>query len=76
MGAIIKSGNAAHDAALLAAEATRTAALQASGLTQAQAKAADIAYARAALASCAANNSGVGVAFFQEMLVELGTGGR
>jgi hypothetical protein len=48
--AVIKTGtNSAHDADLLAAEQTRQQALSVPGLTQAQARQADINYARAAL---------------------------
>lgn len=70
----IITGLPAHDAALVAAEQTRQVAL--AGMpTQAAARTADIAYARAALASCKANNGGIGATFWQEMLMELGTGG-
>jgi hypothetical protein len=71
---VIRTGSKVHDDALLAAEQTRQQSVGGSP-TAAQVKAADIAYARAALASCKANNNGSGVEQFSTMLRELGTGG-
>jgi hypothetical protein len=51
-----KTGVKAHDDAIAAAEIQRQNAAP-PGSTQATYKAADLAYARAALASCIANNS-------------------
>ena len=73
--AVIKTGNSQHDADLAAAEGTRQVALGAAGLTQVQARTADIAYARTCLASSIAKNNGANAALFKEMLMELGTGG-
>jgi hypothetical protein len=69
--AVIKTGKVAHDAALLSAEQTRQQSIV-PGASQATCKAADLAYARAALASCIANNNGSGAAQFSAMLRELG----
>jgi hypothetical protein len=55
---IVYSENATHRAALLAAENTRNASYAAAAGNQASIKAADIVYARAALASAKANNCG------------------
>jgi len=66
-----KTGKASHDSALLSAEQTRQATIV-PGASQATCKAADLAYARAALASCIANNNGGGAAQFSVMLRELG----
>jgi hypothetical protein len=66
-------GPKAHQDALLAAAAVHQAASV--GATAAQLKAADIAFARSARASCLNNNGGAGVAQFVSMLMELGTGG-
>jgi hypothetical protein len=71
---VFKTGNKGHDDALLAAEQTRQAA-NVSGASQATVRAADIAFARSAKASCLANNSGSGAEQFTVMLRELGTGG-
>ena len=70
---IVYSENATHRAALLAAENTRNASYAAAAGNQASIKAADIAYARAALASAKANNCGVSQ--WQDMLRELGVTG-
>ena len=70
---VYRTGNKPHDDALLAAELARQVASV--GATAAQLKAADIAYARAARASCINNNGGSGVEQFSTMLRELGTGG-
>jgi hypothetical protein len=52
---VIKTGNAVHDAALLAAEQTHQAAIV--GATAAQIRAADLAFLRACRDSCIKNNS-------------------
>ena len=70
---IVYSENATHRAALLAAENARNASYAAAGGNQASIKAADITYARAALASAKANNCGVSQ--WQDMLRELGVTG-
>jgi len=67
----IITGNKVHDDALLAAEHTRQIA-SAGNPSQATLRAADLAYARACLASCKANNGGAGAQLFQTMLRELG----
>ncbi len=69
---VIYSENAAHRAAILAAEQARQAACV-PGAGQATLRAADITFARAALASCLAN--GVSPAQFVTALRELGTNG-
>jgi len=69
---VYRTGNKPHDDALFAAEQARQQASV--GATAAQLKAADIAYARAARASCIANNASSGVEQFSTMLREL-TGG-
>jgi hypothetical protein len=67
----IVTGNPPHDAALLRAEHDHQVAL--AGMpSQATAKTADLAYARACLASCKANNGGFGATLFLGMLKELG----
>jgi hypothetical protein len=71
MGAVIKTGVTAHDTALINAERTRQATIVA-GASMATVKAADIAFARAALASCLSNNGGAGAAQFTSMLLENG----
>jgi hypothetical protein len=70
---VFKTGNKNHDDALVAAEQARQVANV--GATAAQTKANDIAYGRAAKASCVSNNGGSGVEQFTVMLRELGTGG-
>jgi hypothetical protein len=69
---IIQSGNGAHSASIVVAEGTRQVAL-AGTPTMAQAKAADIIFHRACLASAIAN--GVSTVQFSTALKELGTGG-
>jgi hypothetical protein len=79
MGGLLKTGtNAAHDAALLAAETARQSA--AAAATQNPAgqiviNNAEIAWARACLASCKANNNSIGQEAFISLLRALGTGG-
>ncbi len=69
---VIYSENATHRANLIAAEQTRQAAAV-PGASAATLKAADIAFHRAALASCLAN--AVSPAQFVTALRELGTNG-
>jgi hypothetical protein len=68
---VVKTGVKAHDDALLAAEGARQVSVTPTS-TAAQVRAADIAYARACLASCLTNNNGSGAAQFQHMLKENG----
>lgn len=68
---IIKTGNKAHDDALLKAEHDRQVA-QVPGASQATVRAADLAYLRACLASCKTNNGGAGAGFFLSAIRELG----
>ena len=69
----IQSGNKTHDDACNAADTTRSAVLATPGVTQAQAKTADITYFRACLGSAIAN--GVQPGIFSDALKQLGTGG-
>jgi hypothetical protein len=62
-----------HRSNLLAAEQTRSIAYAAAGSSQSAIKAADIVFARTALASAKAN--GCGVEQWQSMLKELGVTG-
>ena len=71
MGGIVRSGVAAHDAACLAAEVTRQAAVSGSP-TQATVTAAEIVYHRAVIASAKANNGGNGVEASLSALMTLG----
>jgi hypothetical protein len=78
MGGLVKSGNYVHDAACAIAESVRqnavaTAASSAAG--QVTVNNAEIAYARAVIASCTANNNSAGKEAFQTLLRSLGTGG-
>jgi len=66
-----RTGNKAHDDALLAAESAYQQA-NAPGASQATLKAADLARARANLASCLTNNNGSGAAQSTVQLKELG----
>jgi hypothetical protein len=78
MGGLVKSGVAAHDAACAVAESTRQSAVAgvaSSAAGQVLVKNAEIAYARAIVASCKANNNGIGAEPFQSLLRALGTGG-
>jgi hypothetical protein len=70
---VVYSENATHRANLLAAEQTRSIAYAAAGGSQSAIKAADIAFARAALSSAKAN--GCGMSQWQDMLRELGVTG-
>ena len=78
MGSHVHTGVIAHDTACNVAEATRqgvqaTAAQSPAG--QASLNAAEIAWARACVASCNTNNGGTGKEPFQTLLRALGTGG-
>src|SRR5262249_48067386 len=76
MGGLNKTGvNAAHDAALVAAEGTRQAAVigvPSSPAGQATVSASEIAFHRAVIASCKANNSSNGLAESLMALKSLG----
>jgi hypothetical protein len=65
MGGLNKTGtNSNHDAALLSAEVVRQSAVQSVSqgpAGQATMTAAEIAYHRAIVASCKANNNGIGL---------------
>jgi hypothetical protein len=71
MGGIVLGVNSAHAAACLAAEVTRQSALAGSP-TQAQVNSAEIAYHRAVIASCKANNGGNGLEASLSALQSLG----
>jgi hypothetical protein len=63
MGGVVKSGNYAHDVACAAAESVRQSAVVAvasSAAGQVISNNAEIAYHRAIIASCKANNGGAG----------------
>ena len=70
---IVTSENATHRANLLAAEQTKQAAVNVAGASAATIKAAEIAFARSALASAVTNSCST--AQWTVMLTELGTGG-
>jgi hypothetical protein len=75
MGGLNKTGVTSHDAALLSAEVTRQSAVHgvaSSAAGQVVQNNAEIAYARACIVSCNANNGGVGVAPYIAMLRSLG----
>jgi hypothetical protein len=81
MGGIVKTGNVAHDNAVLAAEVTRQNAVNGlaqnalNGLAMSPPGAfsnAEIAYCRAVIASCKANDAGE---MYINTLKALGTGG-
>jgi hypothetical protein len=67
---VIKTGNAAHDAALIAAEHAHQIAT-APGATAAQIRAADLVFLRACRQSCIINNGSAGVAQFTTAIREL-----
>jgi hypothetical protein len=71
----ITSENRIHAAAVLAAEGVRQTAVAAAGNSQSAVRNAEIAFARACLASAKSNNGSNGAYPFIEMLQELGTGG-
>jgi hypothetical protein len=78
MGGHTHSAVSAHDIACNVAESTRqtvqaTAAQSPAG--QVTLNAAEIAWARACIASCNTNNAGVGKEPYQTLLRALGTGG-
>jgi hypothetical protein len=78
MGGHTRSGNLVHDTACNTAESTRQAVqatVAQSPAGQAALNAAEIAWARACVASCKANNNSVGAEPFQTLLRSLGTGG-
>jgi hypothetical protein len=66
---IIKTGNATHDANLLAYEQTRQAAVEVAGVTSAQIKTAHLAYYRSCIAS--AKTNGLQFTQFSTALQEL-----
>jgi hypothetical protein len=79
MGGQNKTGNnLTHDTAILVAESSRQAVVNnaaSSAAGQAAVNAAEIAWARAVIASAKANNSGFGVEPATTLLKSLGTGG-
>ena len=78
MSGRIKTGVTAHDTALAVAESVRQSAVAGvaqSAAGQAVQTTAEIAWARACVASCVANNGGFGAEPFQTLLRSLGTGG-
>jgi hypothetical protein len=78
MGGVVKSDNLVHNAACLAAEVARQAAIQglATGpAAQAAYNAAEVSYHRAVIASAKLNNGGNGVEASIGALRLLGTGG-
>jgi hypothetical protein len=76
MGGLNKTGvNTAHDAALLQAEVVRQSAIvgvASSPSGQAVMSAAELAWARSCIASCRANNSGIGQEPYIQVLKSLG----
>ena len=66
-----KTGVLAHDTAIANAEIARQNSAP-TGSSQATYKSADLAFARAALASCLSNNNGSGAALYTAMLKSLG----
>jgi hypothetical protein len=78
MGGKIVTGVIAHDVACNKAESTRQSAVAGaaqSAAGQVVVNNAEIAYARAVIASCIANNNNVGLEAYQSLLRALGTGG-
>jgi hypothetical protein len=71
----IKTGNLVHDTTVNVAEGSRQNAVM-TATTQAAAKAADIAFYRAARQSCITNNNSSGISPFIQALHSLGTGGQ
>jgi hypothetical protein len=67
---VIRTGVPAHDLALQAAEAAKQQTITPSS-TAAQIKTAEIAYFRACIASCKANNNSAGIEQFTSALREL-----
>lgn len=79
MGGKVQSGNLAHDNACNLAEGTRqvsVAGAAQSAAGQVTVNNAEIAWARACVASCIANNNKIGAEPFQTLLRALGTGGN
>jgi hypothetical protein len=76
MGGLNKTGvNAAHDAALLQAEVVRQNAIigiASSPAGQVAMNAAELQWARSCIASCRANNSGIGQEPYIQVLKSLG----
>jgi hypothetical protein len=78
MGGVIQSGVFAHDQACIKAEAVRQSSVLGAAMSpagQAVMNSAEIAWARACLASCKANNNSQGMEAFISVLKSLGTGG-
>jgi hypothetical protein len=79
MGSLVKTGaSTAHDTALAVAESARQSAVfgaAQSAAGQVVVNAAEIAWARACIVSCVANNGGAGAEPFRSLLRALGTGG-
>src|SRR5262249_55694968 len=74
MGGVVKSGNLTHDNACNLAEGVRQASV-AGNPTQTAVNNAEITWARACVASCNANNGGVGAEPVRRLLLSMGTGG-
>jgi replication-associated recombination protein RarA len=78
MGGTIHTGNLAHDLACQKAESSRQSTVAAATQNpagQVTVNNAEIAWARACVASCQANNGNAGMEAFQSLLRALGTGG-
>jgi hypothetical protein len=78
MTGLVRSGNYLHDQACAVAEGVRQATVAGATMNaagQVTVNNAEIAWARAIIASCKANNSGAGAEAFQSLLRALGTGG-
>ena len=78
MGGKVTTGVIAHDNACYIAESKRQSAVfgvASSAAGQVVVNNAEIAWARACIASCIANNNSVGAEPFQSLLRALGTGG-
>jgi aspartate/methionine/tyrosine aminotransferase len=75
MGQMTKSGNFNHDTAESVRQAAVAAATQ-NPAGQVTVNNAEIVWARAAVASCIANNNGAGQGAFRDLLRALGTGGN
>jgi hypothetical protein len=70
--AIIRTGNATHDAALLAAEKTMQASIAAAAGDAAAIKTAEIQFYRTGLASATSDNNGANASHFLTALRQLG----
>jgi replication-associated recombination protein RarA len=80
MGGLVHTGSTVvtHDVACQKAESTRQSAVAgaaSSAAGQVVVNNAEIAFARAVIASCIANNSSAGLEAYQSLLRALGTGG-